>query len=209
MAVVANRRSVITLYSAPDCPRCHRIRIILAEKDVAADIVSIENPAAAEDLADLNPYAEAPTLVDRDLPVYGLHPISEYLDERFPHPPLMPVDPIARAVARLSLYRIERDWYEAIDAIRSSSGPALAKARKAMRESLIASQEIFELKPYFLSDEYSMVDTAIAPVMWRLPSLGLTWDSLPNAIREYAERVCTRPAFESSLTDAERELPQK
>jgi stringent starvation protein A len=206
MALVANRRSVMTLFSAHDCVRCHRIRIILAEKDIAVDVVNLAPDDLPEDLSDLNPYNEVPTLVDRDLALYGTHVITEYLDERFPHPPLMPVDPVSRAAARLALYRVERDWYAGMDLIAQSSGAALTKARKVLRESLLNATEIFDLKPFFLSDEFSIVDAAIAPVMWRLPAAGIPLDGLPKSIQLYADRVCKRESFQLSLTDAEREL---
>ncbi|MBS0001561.1 MAG: glutathione S-transferase N-terminal domain-containing protein [Thioalkalivibrio sp.] len=206
MALVANRRSVMTLFSAHDCVRCHRIRIILAEKDIAIDVVNLAPDELPEDLSDLNPYNEVPTLVDRDLALYGTHVITEYLDERFPHPPLMPVDPVSRAAARLALYRVERDWYAGMDLIAQSSGAALTRARKVLRESLLNATEIFDLKPFFLSDEFSIVDSAIAPVMWRLPSAGIALDSLPRSIQLYADRVCGRESFQVSLTDTEREL---
>ncbi|PYG03115.1 MULTISPECIES: glutathione S-transferase N-terminal domain-containing protein [unclassified Thioalkalivibrio] len=206
MALVANRRSVMTLFSAHDCVRCHRVRIILAEKDIAVDVVNLGPDDMPEDLSDLNPYNEVPTLVDRDLALYGTHVITEYLDERFPHPPLMPVDPVSRAAARLALYRVERDWYEGLDNLAKASGSGVSKARKVLKESFIASGEIFELKPYFLSDEFSIVDAAIAPVIWRLPAVGIELESLPQAIQDYAERVCRRESFSISLTEAEREL---
>jgi stringent starvation protein A len=206
MALVANRRSVMTLFSAHDCVRCHRIRIILAEKDIAVDVVNLDPNDLPEDLSDLNPYNEVPTLVDRDLALYGTHVITEYLDERFPHPPLMPVDPVSRAAARLALYRVERDWYAGMDAIAQANGAALTKARKVLRESLLNATEIFDLKPFFLSDEFSIVDAAIAPVMWRLPSAGIPLEGLPKSIQAYADRVCKRESFQLSLTEAEREL---
>jgi stringent starvation protein A len=206
MALVANRRSVMTLFSAHNCVRCHRIRIILAEKDIAVDVVNLSPDDLPEDLSDLNPYNEVPTLVDRDLALYGTHVITEYLDERFPHPPLMPVDPVSRAAARLALYRVERDWYAGLDLIAQSTGAALTKARKVFRESMLNATEIFDLKPYFLSDEFSIVDSAIAPVMWRLPSAGIPLEGLPKSIQAYADRVCKRESFQHSLTEAEREL---
>lgn len=207
MALVANRRSVMTLFSSYNCVRCHRIRIILAEKDISVDIVNLEPHDLPEDLSDLNPYNEVPTLVDRDLALYGTHVITEYLDERFPHPPLMPVDPVSRAAARLALYRVERDWYLGLDAIeQATSANAQTKARKILRESLLNATEIFDLKPYFLSDEFSIVDSAIAPVMWRLPSVGIPLDTLPRSIQLYAERVCQRVSFRNSLTETEMEL---
>ena len=115
MAMVANRRSVMTLFSRPTCPYSHRVRIVLAEKNINVEIVDIDGPNLPEDLIDLNPYNSVPTLVDRDLVLYDSRVVVEYLDERFPHPPLMPVDPVTRAQFRLALYRIERDWYGLVD----------------------------------------------------------------------------------------------
>lgn len=206
MALVANRRSVMTLFSAHDCVRCHRVRVILAEKDIAVDVVNLAPGEIPEDLSDLNPYSELPTLVDRDLALYGTHVITEYLDERFPHPPLMPVDPVSRSAARLALYRVERDWYHGLDQIHSATGSGVAKARKLFLQSLLDATEIFDLKPFFLSDEFSIVDCAIAPVMWRLPSVGIPLAELPKSIRQYAIRVCQRSSFQQSMTEAEREL---
>ncbi|MCG5515094.1 MULTISPECIES: glutathione S-transferase N-terminal domain-containing protein [Ectothiorhodospira] len=207
MALVANRRSVMTLFSAPACPRCHAVRIVLAEKDITVDITHIDTESRPEDLSHLNPYNSVPTLVDRDLVLYGTQVIQEYLDERFPHPPLMPVDPVSRATARLALYRIEQDWYRGVENLEAASDKASAnRARKILLESLVSSSEIFAIKPYFLSDEFSLVDAAVAPVLWRLPSLGIPMDKLPKPMRDYARRVFAREAFQHSLTEAEKEM---
>ncbi|MCG5513426.1 glutathione S-transferase N-terminal domain-containing protein [Ectothiorhodospira shaposhnikovii] len=206
MALIANRRSVMTLFSAPTCPRCHSVRIVLAEKDITVDIHQLEPGEKSEDLSDLNPYNSVPTLVDRELVLYGTQVIHEYLDERFPHPPLMPVDPVARATARLALYRVEMDWYRGLESLDATSDKQAAKARKILHESLVAASEIFAIKPYFLSDEFSLVDAAIAPVMWRLPHYGIPLEKLPAPIRDYARRMFARDAFRQSLTEAEKEM---
>jgi len=210
MAVAANRRSVMTLFSDPSCPYCHRVRIVLAEKGITVDIVDVEAQDLPDEVMDFNPYATVPTLVDRDLRLYESRIIMEYLDERFPHPPLMPVDPVARASARLFAYRVEKDWYSLMDPlIKDGDGKNAAQMRKELRESLIATSPVFGSKSFFMSDEFSLVDCCIAPLLWRLPILGIELPPSAGAIREYAKRIFDWPAFRESLTEAEREMPHE
>ncbi len=208
MALIANRRSVMTLFSHPTCPHSHRVRLVLAEKSINVDVVSVEGPNLPEDLIDLNPYNSVPTLVDRDLILYDSRVIIEYLDERFPHPPLMPVDPVTRAQFRLALYRIERDWYGLAEEIEEARDRKTAnKARKILRESILASAEVFRAKPFFLSDEFSLVDCTIAPILWRLPVYEIDLPSVQaKPIEQYAEAVFGRKSFQSSLTELEEEM---
>ena len=154
-----NRRSVMTLFSDPACPFCHRVRIVLAEKGIAVEVVDVDAQNLPEEVMDFNPYGTVPTLVDRDLRLWESRIIMEYLDERFPHPPLMPVDPIARANARLFMYRVDQDWYQLMGRILKGTQDAdIAQARKELRESLIVTSPVFGAKPYFMSDEFSLVD---------------------------------------------------
>jgi stringent starvation protein A len=206
MALIANRRSVMTLFSGATCPHSHRTRIVLAEKGIAVEIVSIDPDNVPEDLVDLNPYQSVPTLVDRDLVLYDSRVIMEYLDERFPHPPLMPVDPVSRAKTRLAMFRLERDWYGLLDELGPRTDKQSAKARKTLRDSLTASAEVFGAKPYFLSDEFSLLDCTIAPVLWRLPYLGIELPAQARPVLQYAQRIFARDSFRASLTDAEREM---
>ena len=174
MAVIANRRSVMTLFSKPTCIHSHRTRIVLAEKNINIEIVNVEGPELPEDLMDLNPYHTVPTLVDRDLVLYDSRVIIEYLDERFPHPPLMPVDPVTRAQFRLALFRIETDWYQLAEHFEQEGERRLAtKSKKMLRESILASAELFAADRYFLSEDFSLVDCSIAPILWRLPVYGI------------------------------------
>lgn len=205
MASVANRRSVMTLFSSPACPRCHAVRIVLAEKDIAFEIAHVDPEAIPEDLSHLNPYGSVPTLVDRELVLYGTQVIQEYLDERFPHPPLMPVDPVSRASTRLALYRVERDWYHGIDELQAASGRSATAARRILLESLTASAEVFAARPYFLGDDFSILDAAVAPVLWQLPHWGIPMERLPQPVQAYARRIFAREAFQKSLSEAERE----
>jgi RNA polymerase-associated protein len=196
----------MTLFSGDTDVYSHRVRIVLAEKGINVDIVPVDSGNPPEDLIDLNPYNTVPTLVDRDLVLYSSQVIMEYLDERFPHPPLMPVDPVSRANNRLMLHRIEQDLYSQLDIALSGSDKAAAKAKKELRESLIMISPIFEQKPYFLSDEFTLVDCALAPLLWRLPSLNITLPKQAAPLQAYAERIFTRDSFQESLSEAEREL---
>lgn len=206
MSLVANRRSVMTLFSDPVGAHSHRTRFVLTEKDIAVELVDVDPHDMPEDLPELNPYNSTPTLVDRDLVLYGAQVIMEYFDERYPHPPLMPVDPVSRAKARLALYRIETDWYGLLPALASSGEKKSAAARKVLTESLLASVDIFKAKPFFLSDEFSLVDCSIAPILWRLESFGIELPKQAKPIQAYAERMFSRPGFRKSLTEAELEL---
>lgn len=203
MAQLTNRRLAMTLFSADDCARCHTVRIVLAEKGISYDLQRVSDADMPEDLHDLNPYGEVPTLVDRDLILYNHQVIMEYLDERFPHPPLMPVDPVSRGRNRMMLYRIERDWYSLADKIIRDDNDA---ARKQLRDGLLSTVPVFDSKPFFMSDELSLIDCAIAPLLWRLPMLNV---QLPNAAKplfKYAEAMFMRSGFRNSLTEAEKEM---
>jgi len=207
MAVVANRRSVMTLFSRPTDIHSHRTRLVLAEKNINIEIANVPGPDLPEDLMDLNPYHSVPTLVDRDLTLYDSRVIIEYLDERFPHPPLMPVDPVTRAQFRLALFRIETDWYSiAEEAENSNDGKLGSKARKLLRESILQSAELFGARPFFLSEEFSLVDCTIAPLLWRLPRYGVDLGPESEAIDAYMTRVFARRSFQQSLTELEQEM---
>ena len=208
MGVVA-RHSSMVFYSDGNDHYSQRVRLVLAEKGVAVDIVDVEPGALPEDVASLNPYNSLPTLVDRDLVLYQSMVIMEYIDERFPHPPLLPVYPVERAQSRLLVYRVERDWCGHVDVIlaRRSKAPAVDKARKELREGLIAVASVFAERPYFMSEEFTLVDCCIAPILWRLPILGI---ELPpkhgKPVLDYMDRIFDRDAFQASLSEAELDM---
>jgi RNA polymerase-associated protein len=209
---VSSRRSIMTLFSAPDEPHSHRTRIVLAEKGVEIDIINVVPGRYPEDLLDLNPYHSLPTLVDRDLTLYDSRVIIEYLDERFPHPPLMPVDPILRAQFRLALYRIERDWYGLAQQIdeemhdKNHDRKLESKHKKELREAILQSADVFKVKPYFLSDEFSLVDASIAPILWRMRHYNIDLPPQAQALMKYASTVFARPSFRNSLSDVELQM---
>ncbi len=209
MAVIANRRSVMTLFSTPTDAWSHRVRLVLAEKSLNIDVIDVDDENFPEDLLDLNPYNSVPTLVDRDLVLYDSGVIIEYLDERFPHPPLMPVDPVTRAQFRLALYRIEEDWYSLAGEIEEGGDrKPVTRARKALRDSILSSVEIFGAKRFFLSDDFSLVDCSIAPILWRLEVFGIDLSSPAKPIQRYMEEIFSRPSFQGSLTEHEQEMRQ-
>lgn len=199
----------MTLFSNPTCFQSHRARLVMAEKSISIDVVDVDGVNLPEDLLDLNPYHSVPTLVDRDLVLYDSRVIIEYLDERFPHPPLMPVDPVTRAQFRLALFRIERDWYSQAELIEDAADKrAATRARKILTESIVASTQVFAMKKFFLSDEFSLVDCSIAPILWRLPVYGITLDSAAAPVQKYMDEVFSRPSFQLSLTELEQEMRQ-
>lgn len=206
MTLVVNRRFGMTLFSDPRCAQSHRTRIVLAEKDISVDIVYIDPNNKPEELLNINPYNSVPTLIDRDLVLYDAHVIMEYLDERFPHPPLMPVDPVSRSKSRLALFRVEKDWYAPLDDLCSEHSDVAKDANKSLRESLLSAVELFKEKPYFLGDEFSLVDCSIAPILWRLSSFGVKLNASAKPILEYASRMFNRPSFKNSLSKEEVEM---
>lgn len=206
MASIANRRSVMVLYSDTTGPIGHCVRIVLAEKDINVEINFIEGDERPDDLAELNPYHSVLTLIDRELVLYDEQIIMEYLDERFPHPPLMPVDPVARANNRQLRYRIMRDLYSLVDNLGGENEIAAANARKELRDNLTAIAPAFSHKPYFMSEEYSLVDCCMAPLLWRLDYYGIKLPASAKVINEYAKRLFERDTFKASLSQHEREM---
>jgi len=206
MAVAANKRSIMTLFSDTIDIYSHQVRIVLAEKGVGVEISYTDPTNLPEDLIDLNPYGTVPTLVDRELVLYKSHIIMEYLDERFPHPPLMPVYPVSRGQSRLMMHRIEQDWYSLAARIFRNEGDVEA-ARNELREALLSLGPIFAEMPFFMSEEFSLVDCYLAPLLWRLPALGITLTGNGNKeVNAYMNRIFSRSSFKASLTDHEREI---
>ncbi len=196
----------MTLYSGAVDLYSHRVRIVLAEKGVSVEVIPIDAKDKLEDLLELNPYGTSPTLVDRDLVLYDANIIMEYLDERFPHPPLMPVYPVARAKTRLMIYRIDREWGSLIRKIETGKATEAQAAAKELKAYLIRLAPVFANGPFFLNDEFSLIDCCIAPILWRLPSWGIILPAEAKAILKYGERMFARDSFQASMTEAEHEL---
>ncbi len=207
MGVIA-KRSSMTFFSDGEDHYSHRVRIVLAEKAVTVDIIDVDPFNKPEELADINPYNELPALVDRELVLYEPNVMMEYLDERFPHPPLLPVYPVARADSRLYMYRIQRDWAGLVDTILTSKDrDTVESAQKELRESLISVSPIFEEKPYFMSEEFTIVDCCLAPILWRLPVLGVDIEKAQApGLYKYMDLVFERESFKESLSEAEQEM---
>ncbi|HSH42924.1 MAG TPA: glutathione S-transferase N-terminal domain-containing protein [Arenicellales bacterium] len=209
MAALSGRRSVMALFSAPDCIFSHTCRFVLLEKAVECDIVDTTQPNAAEELAQVNPYNETPALVDRELIIYGAQIINEYLEERLPHPPLMPVDPVNRARARLIMMRFDREWLSAYARAAARGKPLTTEHRKEIRDGLISMSPALSDQPYMLGEEFSLVDCVIAPFLWRLPVMGIELPHQAQSVIDYGERLFSRPAFAASLTEVEKDMRRK
>ena len=208
MGVVA-KRSSMTFFSDSTSHYSHRVRIVLAEKGVTVDLIESDSLHPPAELADLNPYNSLPTLVDRDLVLYESKVMMEYLDERFPHPPLLPVYPVARAESRLIIHRMEKDWCTLVDSIlHSRSDNVVSKSTKELREGIMGIAPIFDEKPFFMSDEFTLVDCCIAPILWRLPSLGVDIRSSKQTkpLLAYMDSLFNRESFQESLSEQEQEM---
>ena len=172
---IVTKRSTMAFFSDARDHYCHRVRMVLAEKGVTVEVIDIDPANKPEELGEVNPYNSLPTLLDRDLVLYEANVIMEYLDERFPHPPLLPVYPVQRALSRLWISRIDKEWSTKMDVLMTGKGreTLLDKARKELRESLLAVAPIFNERPFFMNDEFSLVDCCVVPLLWRLKEVDI------------------------------------
>ena len=206
---IVTKRSSMTLFSDPRDHYSHRVRMVLAEKGVTVEIIDVVSGKEPEDLAEINPYSTLPTLADRDLALYEANVIMEYLDERFPHPPLLPVYPVQRALSRLWITRVEKEWSSRLDILMAGKGreTVISKARKELRESIIAIAPIFAEKAYFMNEEFSLVDCCVAPILWRLKEVDVTLpEKSTRALHKYMQAMFERDSFQASLTETEVEM---
>ncbi|HIM34281.1 MAG TPA: stringent starvation protein A [Pseudomonadales bacterium] len=205
----ATKRASMTLFSDPRDHYSHRVRMVLCEKGVAVDVVDVDPTQRPEDLSEINPYGTLPTLLDRELVLYKSTVIMEYLDERFPHPPLLPVYPVARAQCRLLMHRIELDWSKRVDVLLAGRGreTAMDKARKELRESLAAIAPVFADRPFFMNEDFTLVDCFVAPILWRLNALDLKMSARQlKPMQRYMNDMFERDTFQESLTEAEVDM---
>ena len=206
MAASPRMRNALTLFSSTDCVLCHRVRLVLAAKGVTYDLIPVDPQNPPEDLVDLNPYHSVPTLVERELVLYAASVVTEYLDERYPHPPLMPVDPLSRARLRLAMLRLEHDWVPQVQAIQSGNRAQAEAARKRLKEQLLNALPLFKAARFFLNPEMSLADCAMAPIIWRLGALDVPLPKDGKVIEDYGNRIFRNPGFVRSLTDQEKKL---
>ncbi len=197
---------MMTLYSGSTCPYSHRCRIVLFEKDMDFEVIDVDMHNKPEEVASISPSGKMPVLVERDLILTESNIINEYIDERFPHPQLMPPDPVMRARARLVLFNFEHDLFTHVNTLEHSLGKASDKARQEIRDSLSQLSPILTKQKYLMNDEFSMLDVAIAPLLWRLEHYGVELPKIAAPVLKYRERLFSRPAFISALTPTEKAL---
>ena len=207
MTSVSNRRSMMGLYSGNICIRSHQVRFVLSEKGIVTKIDNFDGKKIPEDLIALNPFATLPTLIDRELVLYDSRVIIEYIDERYPYPPLMPVSPVDRAKIRLALASLESDIvFPAIEFDNSIGTRTENSMRKKLRSALNASADLFSVNKHFLNDDFTIIDCVLAPILWRLEYFGINLTNDHKHMKDYMERVFTREAFQHSLTEDEEEM---
>jgi len=208
MITSVNNKKTMTLYIKKFCLYCHCVRIVLSEKGLNANLIEINNSNNSK-LLQLNPYGAIPTLVDRDLVLYETSVIMEYLEERFPHPPLMPVYPVSRGRNRLMMIRIDRDWYSLANKILHihSSKEEKKIARECLIDSLLSITSVFSDSPFFLSEDFTLVDCSIASLLWHFPLLGIhRFKNKGKEIFDYADRIFSRTSFKNTLIESDQEI---
>lgn len=194
----------MTLYSTATCPFSHRCRIVLHEKDMDFQVVDVDPNNIPEDIAAISSHGKVPILIERDLVLYEANIINEYIDDRFPHPQLMPAEPVMRARARLLLYRFEKELFCYVESLERGNQKAADKARVEIANGLTMIAPVFDKQKYILGDEYTMLDVVIAPLLWRLDHYGIKLPKQAAALLKYAERLFSRPLFIDALTPAEK-----
>ena len=205
VAIPERGRSVITVYSESESFNSQCIRYLLSTKNINCKVIDVDRNNPPEDLMSLSPEMEIPTLVDRDMHLYGINVITEYLDERYPHPPLMPPDPMTRARLRFTIYRLQQDWFTYVDAIENAIGDAKKALIEELTAKLVGAESLFSEHEYFMYSEMTLVDIYMIPFLWRLEHYGLDWEKLPRSLRNYAHRLFQSKSFKRSVTEQERE----
>jgi RNA polymerase-associated protein len=194
------------LYSDPECPLCHRVRLAIAEKGIAVTIHNSNVDPWPEEVATAVPYGKSPVFVDRDVVLFDSNIIIDYLDARFIQAPLYPLSPAEKAQFKMTLYRIDHDWYSLWNALSGLKKSKMAEARRTLREDLTVLAPLFDAHPYFMSESFSMLDCSLAPLLWRLPKLNITLPAKSTAIDVYSRRLFNRPSFQTSLSNEERAM---
>jgi len=200
LAQISNRKSVMTLFNDPDSIYSHMTRIVLFEKGISIQICDVDMAQPPEDIVEINPYCTMPTLVDRELIIYNYRLVMDYLDERFPHPPLMPVDPVLRAQYRLTLLRFEQDWFSLLKFFDNENQKIVKQAKVDLLNQIMLSVDIFKASNFILSDDFSMLDCVVAPFLWKLPEFEIELPRSMKSIKNYIARVSERESFKASLS---------
>ncbi|ARU05950.1 glutathione S-transferase [Comamonas serinivorans] len=201
---------MMVLYSGTTCPFSHRCRFVLFEKGMDFEIRDVDLYNKPEDIAVMNPYGQVPILVERDLILYESNIINEYIDERFPHPQLMPGDPVDRARVRLFLLNFEKELFTHVSVLEASNrsgksaDKAVEKARSHIRDRLTQMAPVFLKNKFILGENFSMLDVALAPLLWRLDHYGIELSKNAAPLLKYAERIFSRPAYIEALTPSEK-----
>jgi len=209
MSIDVAKKSAMSLHTDVNSISSHSLRILLRDKDVECDMRYVNTDERREALLELNPYGETPVLIDREMVLYEFYPVVEYLDERFPHPPLLPADPIGRGKARLVIARMNRDWMIDVDKAIAADEPLSDELKQNIIDGLTALSPLFNHQLYFTGDDYTLVDVMIAPLLWRLKSLGIQLPEKAKPILDYADRLFAREQFETSLSQQEMELNEE
>ena len=208
--VSITQRTSMALYSDPNSHYSHRVRIVLQEKGLSTEIIDMTQENMHSDLLEINPNAEIPVLIDRDICLYDSLVLMEYLEERFPHPPLMPVYPVIKARSRLFILRIEQEWSKNLDylVLNPKPGSKTQKSKKDLKSNILSASSIFNEHTYFMSEDFSLIDCCVAPILWRLPALGIdiSKDKKAKPIYQYMERVFSRDSFKASISEIEQEM---
>ena len=200
---------MMVLYSGTTCPFSQRCRFVLFEKGMDFEIRDVDLYNKPEDISIMNPYGQVPILVERDLILYESNIINEYIDERFPHPQLMPADPVMRARARLFLFNFERELFVHVQQIErrdhsKETAELMERARLQIRDRLTQLTPIFIKNKFMLGEDFSMLDVAIAPLLWRLDHYAIEMPKSAAPLMKYAERIFSRPAYIEALTPSEK-----
>ena len=206
MNTIPSRNASMTLYSTESCIEGHACRIVLYEKQVECEVEFVDLAANPAVLGELNPYGESPTLADRELVLFGAHIVAEYLDDRLPHPPLMPPDPVGRGRARMLIYRFRREWLNELRRLELRGEKPKIALRTAIRQDLAAMSPLLAHQDYLLGEEFSLADCFLMPVLWRLEHYKIELPVQTRPVAAYMHRVLSRESFKRSLSVIERDM---
>lgn len=198
----------MTLYTnGLNDPYSHVVKIVLAEKCLDFEEQLIQDNIKT--LKKLNPYCYTPTFIDRDLVLYKAEIITEYIDERFPHPPLMPVNPILKGKTRLLIYRINKDWFKTLNYIlnlKYDLSDNLETYKKNLLSQIEGAKLLFKEMPYFLSENFSLIDCWISTLLWYLQEIDKDFIEKEKLIYDYSRKIFARNSFQKVLNKKPKQI---